>query len=164
MDIKAGVSTLVGQDTDLCESVQCDFMGNTQDIKDVVPYGFAHKCPTGSYYVIFQARKNADDNFGIGNEYETMPKGLSEGETVIYNSLTGNQIYLKEDGTTNILLPDGTSIILSPGKKIKMVGDLEVVGKITSSGNISAPNVIVNNKPVDGHVHVDPQGGSTGAF
>ena len=51
------------------------------------------------------------------------PSGLSEGETCLYNSVGGVQIYLAQDGTITITDSNGDAIVLDAAGHIKLNAD-----------------------------------------
>lgn len=65
-------------------------------------YGYYGNAPRGSLVVILQANGQEECLFGAEDDVNNRPRGLAEGEVMMYNTLTKNFIYQKADGNTEI--------------------------------------------------------------
>lgn len=65
-------------------------------------YGYYGNAPRGSLVVIMQANGQEECLFGAEDDVNNRPRGLAEGEVMMYNTITKNAIYMKEDGNTEI--------------------------------------------------------------
>lgn len=65
-------------------------------------YGYYGNAPRGSLVVILQTNGQEECLFGAEDDVNNRPRGLAEGEVMMYNTITKNAIYMKEDGNTEI--------------------------------------------------------------
>ena len=65
-------------------------------------YGYYGNAPKGSLVVIMQANGQEECLFGAEDDVNNRPRGLAEVEVMMYNTITKNAIYMKEDGNTEI--------------------------------------------------------------
>jgi len=96
--IKRAIQTAKPNDSGVRQKAQVTFLGQTKDIKTVSPYGVFSSSPNHSDWLIWSARCNKDDLYGIPNDYKNRIKNLKEGEVVLMNTLTKSLIHFKESG------------------------------------------------------------------
>lgn len=170
--IKNGKQKKVPKDSGNVQKVQCSFLGQEKDIKQITPYGFYSSSVIGSNWIIFSSRANSDDLQGIGNDYKNRPKNLKEGEVVLQNLLTGAYIKLDSVGNINVVT---TKDIIASAANITATATNNITATATTKITATAPAIDLNGYvkitgglEVDGIVfgtHVHPEndnGGPTG--
>jgi phage baseplate assembly protein V len=105
---------------------------------------------------------------GIGDEYAqnfvipfdviNAPKIL-EGEKIIYGK-KGNQVYLKQDGSINIITGDNKQIDITAQGGINITGAVNITGNVAITGNLSVSGTsdlqgttTIETKPFISHTH-----------
>lgn len=154
--IKRAIQTLVPDDSGIRQIVQVKFLGQTKKVKAVSPYGVFGAPPLNSDWIILSARGNADDLYGIGNDYKNRIKDLKAGELVLMNTITQDFIHFKEDGTVKHKASTAVEIeapivnIISP--TVNFTENVNIAGTLTLDG------VVVNEHD---HGNVTNGGGVT---
>ena len=100
--IFGGIQKKPAVDSGAMTTAQVSYLGQTRDVQQITPYGLACSPPNGSTWLLWQVRGNSNDIAGFGNDYKSRPKGLVEGEAVLFNSKTGTIIKLDASGNVVI--------------------------------------------------------------
>lgn len=148
---KVATQTLVPDDSGDRQIAQMKFLGQTQDVKQVVPYGLVSSSPINSEWLIFSRRANPDDKVGIANDYKGRFKGtpttnlfnsgigLKEGESCLYNQLTGSYIFLDEGKNINIIGKNDLNVTIDANENVSIGGNSIVAisgnSTVTIAGN-----------------------------
>ena len=130
--------------TGLFPTVSAEYFGKTQTLKQFGLYGISYNPPDDSFGVALRANNDSANNiFAAVDRPDLRFKNLAKGELQVGNYLTGNSVLFKADGTIEIT-----------AATVKVIGDLEVIGDISTSV-ISSLNT---------HVHggVETGGSNTG--
>lgn len=113
-------------------------------------YGYYGNAPRGSLVVIMQANGQEECLFGAEDDVNNRPRGLAEGEVMMYNTITKNAIYMKEDGNTEIYtqndlvanITNHSIIHIHGNSTVKVEGNSNVDVKGNSQVNIEGNNKI----------------------
>lgn len=70
-------------------------------------YGFYGNAPAGSLVVVVQANGQEECLYGAEDDVNNRPRGLKEGEVMMYNTLTKSCIHLDAEGNINITVENG---------------------------------------------------------
>lgn len=157
--IKRGIQTLVANDSGIRQIAQVKFLGQTKQVKTLSPYGLFGSPLLNSDWLIFQARANSDDLYGIANYYKKRIKNLKEGEVVLMNVKTQDFIHFKEDGT---IKHKASTLVEIEAPAVNVNSN-----NATFSGNVTVNGtLIVDGVTVNGHNHggVETGTGNTGAM
>jgi len=140
--VKRGIQTDAPNDGGSNQIVKAKFMGQTREVKQVTPYGFYGSSPIGSELIIFSARSNPDDLYGISNIYKQRFKNLQEGEVVVFNVLSGSYSYFKEDGTIEVVSKKDLIATVEGDVIATVAGDVTatIIGDtlLTTTGKVTA--------------------------
>lgn len=149
--VNVGRATLATQQGKTA-TAQIKFLGTARsgpEIRDNVPdmqlYGFASAPLAGCDYVV--GFLSGDKTKGVAfasNDRRYRPQALSAGESIIYDNL-GRSVYLSQSGI----------IVNGNGGPVKILGDLEVTGKISAGGDVSG-----NGISLDSHIHGNGNNGN----
>jgi phage gp45-like len=123
----------------------------TRDQVDrVQPFGLSTMPLPGAEVVVVSVGGGRDHPVAVVvDDRRFRPTGLQNGEVCLYSARAGQRITLLADGT-----------VLVQGGKLRVECDVEVVGNITATGEITAGTI-----PLRDHRHggVEAGGGTTGA-
>lgn len=181
---------LAGKDTGALPTQQVAYLGKASDCVMVFPYGM-HANVDGNALALMFAVGGDDDNKAAiptsGNRREV----LAPGEVMVYSPLTRSSVIFRAGGGIDVTAHGDltatvggaiTAIASSATVRapiIQFIGNMTITGNLFVSGGASVGglsstglaggtsltgSVTVNGKTLDGHVHTDPQGGSTGPF
>jgi phage baseplate assembly protein V len=123
-----------------------------EEVEHFQEYGFTSVAPDGAEGVAIFAGGSRDHGviLAVGDRRVRL-KGLQKGEVAVYNR-EGAKVVMKANG----------DIEATPksGQKFKVVGDVDVQGKITASGNIDSNGTVTGStdcvgggKSLKGHKH-----------
>ena len=126
---KYGIKTLAIQDVEdnVIQQMQINSYGHIKNCGRLGQYGLYGNAPKNSFVIVMQINGQEENLFGIEDDVNNRPRGLKEGEVMIFNTMTKNYIYLKEDGNTECYAKKDMNI--------KTVGTV----------NITAETVILNS-------------------
>lgn len=109
------------------------------DVPLVQQFGFASRPIAGSdVIVLFQSGDRTRGVAVATGHQPSRPKDLQPGEVCLFHPLSGSRIWLKADG----------SILIDPSN-----GKVLLDGALTTTGSITAPEVVVNGIPHSSHEH-----------
>lgn len=118
-------------------------------------FGFHSHPPVGSEAIVLHLGGSRELPVVIADEdRRERPAGtLEAGEVGLY-AAGGARLYLRADGSVEIVAPGGVTI----------TGDVEVAGSIEASGDVAdgVGTLAALRTGYNAHTHLDPQGGSTG--
>lgn len=123
------------------------FLGKTQKVMLFTPYGLVSKPPVGSMGLLWSQQGQESNGIGMADDPKTRPlKDLNDGESALVNHITGDYIYLKENGDI----------------AVSCSGNL--VANVAGDATLTAVNVeitsttLTHNGTNIGKTHVHPQG------
>ena len=115
------------------------------------PYGVATSPPIGSKALCGNIDNDpAKNRIIIAYNEGAAPTDLREGEVEIYNSVSGNKIRLRTNGS--IWLQNENGLIA-----LEQNGDVSIQGNLTVNGNITTPNEVTAGEEsitLTGHTHL----------
>ncbi len=115
------------------------------DVPIVQHFGLASRPIAGSdVIVVFQAGDRTRGVAMATGHQPSRPKDLQPGEVCLFHPQTGSRIWLKADG----------SILLGPAN-----GKVLLDGALTTTGTITAPEVVVNGVAHSSHEHTNGNDG-----
>lgn len=124
-----------------------------EDVILLQPYGQNSCPPVGSLVEIFVNFANSENKYAIPYNPQDTPV-LKVGESVLYNHF-GSQVYLKEDGSIDILPKSGANI------NIISTADVNITAE---NANITATNTTIDGDvQITGNLVVDGDSTLTGA-
>lgn len=103
--IKSGVKTLVIEDVEegnVIQQLQVKLYDAIKNCGKLGQYGLYGNAPKGSFVILMQVNGQEEVLFGIEDDVNNRPRGLKEGEVMLYNTLTKNYIYLSAEGKTQV--------------------------------------------------------------
>lgn len=86
-------------------------------------YGYYGNAPRGSLVVVLQANGQEECLFGAEDDVNNRPRGLAEGEVMMYNTITKNFIYMKTDGNTEVYTQNNLAINITKDNIINILGN-----------------------------------------
>lgn len=102
-------------------------------------YGYYGNAPRGSLVVILQANGQEECLFGAEDDVNNRPRGLAEGEVMMYNTITKNAIYMKTDGNTEVYTQNNLAMNITKDNIINILGNshvnIEGNNKLDINGN-----------------------------
>lgn len=114
-------------------------------------YGFYGNAPIGSLVMVIQANGQEECLFGAEDDVNNRPRGLSEGEVMMYNTVTKNYIYFDKDGNTKIYAKKDMNLQVSGNVNISVVGNVNLTAQTTTVNG----NAVVNgNTTMNGNLTV----------
>jgi len=145
------------------------FRGNNR-AQVIYPYGYLAN-PISDTLAITVALMGSPANLGIFPYHKPntpfLTKDLAEGEVIIGNPTVGNNILFKKDGSLIISSKKsiGSLITLKTDGSIEIKGDLNVIGNITATGDISdsASTLDAMRNAYNPHTHIDSSTNPTSA-
>ncbi|MDH4122367.1 MAG: phage baseplate assembly protein V [Deltaproteobacteria bacterium] len=132
-------------------------IGETAYVEHAQPYGLEANPPADAQaLVLFVGGDRAHGLAVAVSDRASRPKNLAPGEVCLY-SKHGNQIVEKSDGSIEV--------IPAAGKKVHVVGDLDVTGNVTASGNVTdaAGSMAAIRLTYNSHTHISAAPGSSTA-
>lgn len=132
-------------------------------------YGYYGNAPKGSLVMVIQANGQEECLFGAEDDVNNRPRGLKEGEVMMYNTLTKNYIYFDEEGNTRVYAKKDMKLDVEGAVSITVVGNAEITcpqstlnGNATINGNLTVTgDTRVNGTMSAGVVKAD--NGATGS-
>lgn len=108
-------------------------------------YGFYGNAPRGSLVIAIQANGQEECLYGAEDDVNNRPRGLKEGEVMMYNTITKSYIYLDAEGNCKVYSK----------KDMQMQVEGTVNITVTGNANVTCPNTTVKgNLTVDGDLTV----------
>lgn len=157
---------------------QVSYLGKEHKVLIFYPYGLVGKPPADSMSLLWSQQGQESNGIGIAGDPKTRPlKDLKDGESALVNHVTGDYVYLKENGDlhakvsgdliadvggNSVVTVDGNAEITAGGNaKISAGGDAEItaVGNAKISGvnvEITGTNLTHNGVNI-GAEHKHPQ-------
>lgn len=143
------------------------YMGKEVPLMDMKSYGHASRPPANSMCLVFAQNGQESNAIAIIDDPKRRTlKGLKEGESGLYNQLTGDYIYLKEDSNVEIktakvtLLVGDTTVTIEDGQVTIDAADTTMNGNLQVNGTINATDDINTEADMnaDGEVTADAGG------
>lgn len=171
--IKQAVTSQASDDSSAYPNIKISYNGKVSTATRMSPYGLCANPPQGSMSLVFNVQGQESNKFCISDDMLGRLKDLKEGESALFNSLTGSFVKMAESGAieaqgTDISLTGtGTITLLAPnivfagsitgasGGALNIASDIDVDGDISPTGTVDGVDIST-------HTHSDPQGGNTG--
>lgn len=148
MAIKTMVINDVGEtddDKNPVQQMQIQTYDATKNCGKLGHYGFYGNAPKGSLVIVLQANGQEETLFGAEDDVNNRPRGLAEGEVMMYNTVTKSYVYLNKDGDVEIYAKTDINV--------KAEG---VCNIICENANITAGTTTINgNSHITGNLVVD---------
>ena len=143
---KLGIKTLATPDTDenVIQGMQVKLYEALKNCGRLGQYGLYGNAPVGSFVILMQINGQEEVLFGIEDDVNRRPRNLKEGEVMIYNTLTKNYIYLKEDGSTEVYTQTNLELKVT-GSVNLTASSVNINGNVTVNGVLKATEVIADN-------------------
>lgn len=123
------------------------FLGKTQKIMVFTPYGLISNPPANSLGLIWSQQGQESNGIGMADDPKTRPlKDLKEGESALVNHVTGDYVYLKENGDLKAIVSGNVEITASGNATL-----------IATSVEITSTTLAHNGTNI-GNNHIHPQG------
>lgn len=107
-------------------------------------YGYYGNAPKGSLVMVIQVNGQEECLFGAEDDVNNRPRGLKEGEVMMYNTLTKNYVYFDEEGNTRVYAKKDMKLEVEGAVSITVVGNAEITcpqstlnGNATINGNLT---------------------------
>jgi len=145
--IKTAVKTRIVDDDATIQKMQIQLFDAVKTISKFGMYGLYSNAPKGSFVIVVQSNGQEEVLFGAEDDVNNRPRGLKEGEVMVFNTLTQNYLYMDAEGNTKVyvkkdfnLTADGevniTATKATFNCDVKINGTLEAT--IVKSGNGSS--------------------------
>ncbi len=121
-------------------------------------YGYYGNAPKNSLVVVIQANGQEECLYGAEDDVNNRPRGLKEGEVMVYNTLTKNYIYLDEEGNTRVYAKKDMKLKVEGAVSITVVGNADITcPQSTINGNaiVNGDTTMNGNLTVTGNTRVD---------
>lgn len=121
-------------------------------------YGYYGNAPKNSLVVVIQANGQEECLYGAEDDVNNRPRGLKEGEVMIYNTLTKNYIYLDEEGNCRVYAKKDMKMKVEGAVTINVVGNADITcPQTTLNGNaiVNGNTTINGDLAVTGNTRVD---------
>lgn len=100
--IKTAIKTKTSNDDNTLQKLQVQLFDAVKSISKLGVYGLYTNAPKGSFVVVIQSNGQEEVLFGIEDDVNNRPRGLKEGEVMLYNTLTQNYLYMDAEGNTKV--------------------------------------------------------------
>jgi len=128
--IRTAIITLIGQDNELYNRAQVEYLETPRTIHILMPYGLYAVLPKDSLVLTFAVNGNEDNLIGIGEHSDTRFKDLKEGEVIVGNAKTQSKIYFKENG--DVLIESQGNININSTGVVNINGDTQPIVRGTA--------------------------------
>ena len=121
-------------------------------------YGYYGNAPKNSLVVVIQANGQEECLYGAEDDVNNRPRGLKEGEVMVYNTLTKNYIYLDEKGNTRVYAKKDMNLNVEGAVNITVVGNADITcPQSTINGNaiVNGDTTMNGNLTVTGDTRVE---------
>lgn len=142
--IKSGIKTLAIQDGEenVIQSLQVQLYEAIKNCGKLGQYGLYGNAPKGSFVILMQVNGQEEVLYGIEDDVNNRPRGLKEGEVMLYNTLTQNYVYFTAEGRTQIYVKTDMNIKVEGNVNITaqtttVNGNAVVNGNTTMNGDLS---------------------------
>lgn len=143
---KSGIKTLAIPDTeeDVIQKMQVKLYDALKNCGRLGQYGLYGNAPKGSFVIIMQINGQEEVLYGIEDDVNNRPRNLKEGEVMLFNTVTKNYVYLKEDGSTEIFTKTNLELKVTGNVYLNAPATF-VEGNVTVNGTLKAREVIAEN-------------------
>lgn len=146
VDVK-GASVVSTDDTQWFRYAVLETLGKAQKSQAFSPYGLCTNPPDGSLGIAFNIQGIASNTVVFIDDPKNRKKGLNKGEVAIVNYLTGAFVFVKSDGGIDIENSKGAKIKLLPDGTIEMTGYTKIIGDLEVTGKVTATDYEVPGEP-----------------
>ena len=117
-------------------------------------YGLYANAPIGSFVICLQVNGQEEYLVGMEDDVNNRPRGLQEGEVMVYNTLTKNYVYFKADGSTDVYTKTDlnmkvTGTVNLTATQVNINSATNITGGLTvdtiKAGSIETDDCVVNN-------------------
>ena len=119
--IKQSVVSALTDDSEAYPRVKVEYNGKTTNAVRLSPYGLDSNPPKDAFCLLLSSQGQESVKFGLISDFLNRKKGLAEGETVLYNTVTGDYVFLKSDGSIEIVNTSGGNIKIASDGKISVL-------------------------------------------
>jgi len=110
--IKLGKVTLNTSDEESIPGLQLTYLGKVANAALLLPYGLTARPPNDTLCLVINIGGQEENRIAIPLGTAKRKKGLKDGETVIENQITGSFLYMREDGTLEINIPENLETLV----------------------------------------------------
>lgn len=133
--IKLGKVTLNTSDEESIPSLQLTYLGKVANAALLLPYGLTARPPKDTLCLVINIGGQEENRIAIPLGTAKRKKGLKDGETVIENQITESFLYMREDGTLEVNIPENLETIV---KAISIIASGETILQTTKL-TVTAP-------------------------
>ncbi len=157
--IKRAVVTLAGNDDTQVPVQQVTHNGKVADAEIISPYGLHANLSAqdDTLCVLWTIEGHEDYRVAMGYTPTLRPKGLAEGEVVLYHPLTQSRVHFRNNGDVDIQINDGSEDQTGGNSNITITKDLNVI--IGGDANVTVAGAATIG--VTGDATVDVGGNAT---
>lgn len=141
---KSAIKTLAITDTEdnVIQQMQIKMYDAIKNCGKLGQYGLYGNAPKNSLVIVMQINGQEEVLYGIEDDVNNRPRGIKEGEVMLFNTLTKNYIYLKEDGDTDIYAKQNINInvngdVVINAQNVIVNGTASINGDANVSGNLA---------------------------
>jgi len=115
-------------------------LGKEQKVLIFYPYGLLGKPPANSMGLLWSQQGQESNGIGIAGDPKTRPlKDLADGESALVNHVTGDYVYLKENGDLHAIVSGDLIADVGGNSIATVVGNAEITAggdaKISAGGD-----------------------------
>lgn len=140
--IKLGKVTLNTSDAESIPTLQLTYLGKVANAALLLPYGVTSRPPKDTLCLVINIGGQEENRIAIPLGTAKRKKGLKDGETVLENQVTGSFLYMREDGTLEVNIPENLQTTVK-AIAINAAGAVSVVA--TGNATIETPKLIVTS-------------------
>lgn len=149
---KSAIKTLniADTDTNVIPQMQVSMYGASKTIGRLGQYGVYGNAPSNSLVTVLQINGQEECLYGIEDDVNNRPRGLKDGEIMLYNTITKNYVFLKEDGSTEIFANTNlelkiTGTVYLQAEKTIINGDVDINGNVNVVGTLRGDVIEAGN-------------------
>lgn len=109
-------------------------------------YGYYGNAPKGSLVMVIQANGQEECLFGAEDDVNNRPRGLKEGEVMMYNTLTKNYVYFDEEGNTRVYTKNDMQVKLDANNTVEIAGTVTI--NVVGNAEITCPQSTLNGNAI----------------
>ncbi len=104
--VKLGKTTLNTSDSESIPGIQITYLGKVANAALLLPYGLTARPPNDTLCLVINIGGQEENRIAIPLGTTKRKRGLKPGETVLENQITESFLYLREDGTLEVEIPE----------------------------------------------------------
>lgn len=158
MGIEDSTPTENGENKNPIQQMQIQTYDAVKQCGKLGHYGFYGNAPRGSLVIAIQANGQEECLYGAEDDVNNRPRGLKEGEVMMYNTITKSYIYLDAEGNCKVYAKKDMKLKVEGAVSITVVGNADITcPQSTLNGNaiVNGDTTMNGNLTVTGNTRVE---------